>query len=161
MLPDGTTVIGDDGYFMATAHVAHDCVVGNDVVICNGTLLAGHGEAQDRAFISGGVVIHQFVRIGELAMIGGCAAIHLDVPPFCMAIGERPNTLEGLNLVGLRRAGYTPEVRRALQAAYRTLFRGDLTLPERLEAVPRDVAEVAQLVSFVEGSKRGVIGFHA
>ena len=161
MVPDGTTVIGDDGYFMATAHVAHDCALGNNVVVCNGTLLAGHIEAGDNAFVSGGVVCHQFVRIGELAIIGGCAAIHLDVPPFCMAIGERPRDLEGLNKVGLRRAGLGPEVRRALQAAYRTLFRGDLTLPERLAAVDRSVAEVARLASFVEASKRGVIGFHA
>lgn len=159
MLPDGTTVIGDDGYFMATAHVAHDCVVGNDVVLCNGALLAGHVEVQDKAFVSGGVVVHQFVRIGEFAMIGGNAAIHLDLPPFCMAVGERPKTLEGLNLVGLRRAGFGADVRRALQAAYRTLFRSDKALAERLEAVPDDVAEVARLVRFIRSSQRGVIGF--
>ncbi|MHC4133656.1 MAG: acyl-ACP--UDP-N-acetylglucosamine O-acyltransferase [Planctomycetota bacterium] len=159
MLPDGATVVGDDGYFMATAHVGHDCVVGNDVVVCNGALLAGHVEVQDNAFVSGGVVIHQFVRIGELAMTGGNSAIHLDLPPFCMAVGERPKSLGGLNLVGLRRAGLGPEVRRALQAAYRTLFRSDLTLAQRLEAVDRDVAEVARLASFIEASQRGVIGF--
>jgi UDP-N-acetylglucosamine acyltransferase len=139
--------------------VAHDCVVGNDVVLCNGALVAGHVEVQDRAFVSGGVVIHQFVRLGELAMIGGNAAIHLDVPPFCTAVGERPKTLDGLNLVGLRRAGFDPEVRRALQAAYRTLFRSEATLAERLEAVPCDVAEVARLVTFIKASQRGVVGF--
>jgi len=161
MFPDGATVIGDDGYFMATAHMGHDCVIGNDVVVCNNVLLSGHVEVQDKAFISGGVLTHQFLRIGELAMAAGAAALHLDVPPFCTAFGERPKRLQGLNVVGLRRAGLTPEVRRALQAAYRTLFRSDLPLPQRLEAVPRDVPEVARLASFIEASKRGVIGFRA
>jgi len=161
MFPDRATIIGDDGYFMATAHVGHDCIIGNHVVVCNTVLLSGHVEVQDRAFMSGGVVTHQFIRIGELAMAAGAAALHLDVPPFCMVIGERPRSLDGLNVVGLRRAGLTPEVRRALQLAYRTLFRSDLKLAERLEAVPCDVPEVARLVDFIKASKRGVIGFRA
>ncbi|MHC4549966.1 MAG: acyl-ACP--UDP-N-acetylglucosamine O-acyltransferase [Planctomycetota bacterium] len=159
MESDGATVIGDDGYFMATSHVAHDCALGHHVVVCNCALLAGHVEVQDRAFVSGGVVVHQFVRIGELAMIGGNAAIHVDMPPFCMAVGDRPRTLEGLNLVGLRRAGYAPEARRALKAAFRQLFRSDLPLRERLAAVDRSVPEVERLVAFLERSERGVIGF--
>ena len=89
----------------------------------------------------------------------GVEAIHLDLPPFCMAVGERPKSLGGLNLVGLRRAGLGPEVRRALQVAYRTLFRSDLTLAERLEAVEREVPEVVRLVDFIKASERGVLGF--
>ena len=157
--PGGATVIGDDCYFMATTHVAHDCLLGNDVVMCNNSVLAGHGEIQDRALLSGNVMTHQFVRVGELAMIGGHSAIGLDVPPFCLAWGDRPRALQGLNVVGLRRAGFAPDVRRALKAAYRTLFRSELLLPQRIEAVERGVPEVERLVAFVQASKRGVVGF--
>jgi UDP-N-acetylglucosamine acyltransferase len=158
MKPDGWTVVGDDGYFMATSHVGHDCVLGNHVVLCNCALLAGHVQVGDRAFVSGGVVVHQFSRLGEMVMVGGNAAINRDVPPFCMATGDRPRTLDGLNLVGLRRAGVTGDALRALKAAFRTLFRSDLALAERLLAVERGTPEVERIVAFVQASRRGVIG---
>lgn len=158
MKPDGTTVIGDDGYFMATSHVGHDCVLGNDVVLCNCALLAGHVRVGDRAFISGGVVIHQFSRLGELIMVGGNAAINKDVPPFCMVTGDRPRALDGLNLIGLRRAGVTGEPLRALKGAFRALFRTELPLASRVAAVRRGTPDVEKLIAFVLSSKRGVIG---
>jgi UDP-N-acetylglucosamine acyltransferase len=161
MKPDGTTIVGDDGYFMATSHVGHDCAVGNHVVLCNCALVAGHVEVGDRAFVSGGVVIHQFTRLGELVMVGGNAAINRDIPPFCMAVGDRPHALEGLNLVGLRRAGFSGDALRALKAAFRTLFRSDRPAAERLAAVRRGTPEVDRLVAFVERSRRGVVGFGA
>lgn len=159
MVPDGETVIGDDGYFMACSHVAHDCVVGDHVVVCNNSLLSGHVHVQDRAFISGNCAIHQFVRIGELSMVGGVTPVEGDVPPFGLVVGNRPTVLRGLNVVGLRRAGFPAEVRAALQSAYRTLFRSDLPLPERLAAVDAATPEVARLLAFVKGTKRSVIGF--
>jgi UDP-N-acetylglucosamine acyltransferase len=161
MKPDAFTVVGDDGYFMATSHVGHDCAVGNHVVLCNCALVAGHVEVGDRAFVSGGVVIHQFTRLGELVMVGGNAAINRDIPPFCMAVGDRPHALEGLNLVGLRRAGFSGDALRALKAAFRTLFRSDRPAAERLAAVRRGTPEVDRLVAFVERSRRGVVGFGA
>ena len=161
MHEDGETVIGDDGYFMANAHVAHDCVVGDGVVICNGGLLSGHVTVGDRAFLSGNVAVHQFVRVGELAMIAGLASVERDAPPFGLVVGARPPELQGLNVVGLRRAGLDAAARLALKDAYRTLFRSDLPLAARLEAVRPATPEVERLVAFVASSKRGVIGFRA
>jgi len=158
MKPDGWTVVGDDGFFMATSHVGHDCVIGNHVVLCNGGLLSGHVEIGDRVFVSGGVGVQQFSRIGELAIVGGHAGINRDVPPFCMVVGDRPDTVTGLNRVGLKRAGIPSESVRALKAAFRTLFRREGPLAERILAVERGTPEVERLLAFVQSSKRGVIG---
>lgn len=159
MHPDGETVIGDRNYFMNTAHVAHDCVIGDEAILCNSVLLAGHVHVGDRAFFGGNAGMHQFCRVGELAMVGGGSGVAQDVPPYCLVADTRPARLEGLNTVGLRRAGVRTEVRRALKEAYRVLFRTDDPLPERLAAVDRSVPEVARMVAFVEESERGVIGF--
>lgn len=158
MKADGWTVVGDDGYFMATSHVGHDCVIANHVVLCNCGLLSGHVDVADRAFISGNVAIHQFVRVGELAMVGGITAANMDVPPFCTVVGERPHKLAGLNRVGIARAGIPAKSVHALKAAYRTLFRRAGPLAERIAAVERGVPEVEKLVRFLTSSKRGVIG---
>ncbi|MGQ0614769.1 MAG: acyl-ACP--UDP-N-acetylglucosamine O-acyltransferase [Planctomycetaceae bacterium] len=159
MLRDGFTVIGDDGYFMANAHVAHDCTLGNHVVVCNNAAFSGHVAVGDRAFVSGQVAVHQFARIGEGAMVGGLTTVSGDVPPFGLVIGARPARLVGLNVVGLRRAGCSAEARLALKRAFKTLFRSDLPLPRRLEEVPIDTPEVERLVAFLRASRRGVIGF--
>jgi len=159
MKPDGATVVGDDGYFMAGSHIAHDCVVGSSVIMCNTATLGGHVEIQDRAFIGGAALFHQFARVGELAMVSGSCGIGSDIPPFCMVAASRPRRLHGLNVVGLRRAGLSSEVRRALKAAYKTLFNSELLLPQRIEAVERGVPEVERLVVFLQETKRGVIGF--
>lgn len=158
MKPDGVTLVGDDGLFMATAHVGHDCVIGSHVVLCNGALLSGHVEVGDRAFLSGDVGVHQFARIGELAMVGGHAGISRDVPPYCMVVGDRPRTLTGLNRVGLKRAGIPAERIDALKDAFRALFRTEGPLKERLALVRRGAPEVEKLIAFVLSSRRGVIG---
>lgn len=158
MKPEGATVVGDDCYFMATAHAGHDCVIGNHVVLCNGVLLAGHVEIGDRTFLAGGAGIHQFARVGELVMVGGNAGLSRDVPPFCMVVGNRPHTLAGLNLVGMRRAGIEGASVRALKAAFRVLFREDGPIEERLERVERGAPEVEKVLAFVRSSKRGVVG---
>jgi UDP-N-acetylglucosamine acyltransferase len=159
MKPDGCTILGDDGYFMATAHVGHDGVIGNHVVVCNTALLSGHVEIGDRAFVSGGTGIHQFVRVGELAMVAGNAGINRDVPPFCMVSGDRPHSVAGLNRVGLKRAGIGGENLRALKAAFRTLFRSEGPFAERIAAVERGAPEVEALLAFLrQPSRRGVTG---
>jgi UDP-N-acetylglucosamine acyltransferase len=153
------TVIGSDCFLMAACHVAHDCHIGERVVIANAVLLAGHVEVADRAFLGGGAVVHQFCRIGESVMIGGGARISLDVPPFCLAT-ER-NALIGLNLVGLRRRGFRREVideiKRALRAvdtpvgnprelAATALARGELHSPE-----------AQQFLAFFARGRRGFV----
>jgi UDP-N-acetylglucosamine acyltransferase len=159
MSPDKETVIGDDGYFMNQSHVAHDCVVGDRVTLCNSALLAGHVVVEDQVFVAGAGAVHQFARIGRLAMVAGMAAVPQDVAPFCTVTGMRPARLKGLNVVGLRRSGISAEARSALKVAYRTLFRSDERLEERLAAVDRSTPEVDHLVGFIEASERGVVGF--
>jgi len=157
--PDQHTIIGDDGYFMACSHIAHDCRVGDEVIMVNNAVLAGHVLVADRVFMSGNSGIHQFCRVGELSMIAGGAIATQDVPPFITVTGMRPARAQGLNLVGLRRAGVTVEVRRDLKSAYQILFRSDLPLSQRLEAVQVNCREVEQLVAFLASSERGVVGF--
>lgn len=159
MHEDGATIVGNRNYLMAYSHIAHDCVVGNDVILGNAAVLGGHVTCDDRAFLSASAAVHQFCRIGRIAMVGGLSAIHQDVPPFGMALGLRPRRLEGLNVIGMRRAGLSRETRHSLNAAYRVLFRGNLTLGERLAAVPCDTPEVEHVLEFLKQSVRGVIGF--
>jgi len=162
MHADRETVVGDDAYVMAGAHIAHDCVLGVHVVLCNQALVAGHVVMGDRTFVSGNSVIHQFSRIGELGMVGGLTAVNRDVPPFGMVVGMRPPVLEGLNTVGLRRAGIPSAARRELRSAYKLLFRTSLPLEERLQALESaklQSAEVGRLLEFMRSSERGVIGF--
>jgi UDP-N-acetylglucosamine acyltransferase len=152
------TRIGNECYLMAHAHIGHHCQLSDRVVVCNNSLLAGHVEAGPRAFISGNVVVHQFSRIGRLAMIGGLSAINQDVPPFSMAVGSRPCQLFGLNLVGLRRAGIEPLDRRALQDTFHQIFRHEGSFQEALLTEFRmDHALVRELVEFCRTSKRGVL----
>jgi UDP-N-acetylglucosamine acyltransferase len=154
--PGGATVIGKECYLMVTAHVAHDCVIGDRVIIANGALLAGHVHVGDRAFFSGNIVVHQFSRIGTLAMLGGLAGVGLDVGPYLTV--ARRNEVSAINMVGLRRAGFDLESRRRIQNAYRELF-GAASLTEGLEAVAAhgaDRPEIRAIVSFfTDGTKRG------
>lgn len=159
MYPDKLTVVGDDGFFMEGSHIAHDCIVGEAVTIADTSKLGGHVEVGRRAFISALSAVQQFGRVGEIAMVGGRTSVQRDVPPFTMVSGDRPRRLDGLNTVGLRRAGVEPRVRVALKAAFRTLFRSDATIPERLAAVDTSVPEVSRLVEFVQSTQRGIIGF--
>ena len=154
--PGSATVIGDDNYFMNNAHVAHNCRVANRVIIANGALLAGYAEVDESAFVSGNCVVHQFVRIGRLAMLRGLSRTSRDVPPFCLMDGT--HTVRGLNRVGLRRAGFTTGQVRQLQNAFTRLFRRATNLSVALAEVEAGEcsAEVRQLIDFIRASKRGV-----
>ena len=150
----GWTRIGDNNYFMAVSHVAHDCQLANNIVMANDAVLAGHVHIGDRAFISGGVKIHQFSQIGAYAMIGGNSKITQDCLPYMVTDGV-PGKVRGLNAVGLKRAGFTIHDMRELKQAYRILFEShrdmDLILAE-LEQLESEYAK--NLVEFIKASKR-------
>jgi UDP-N-acetylglucosamine acyltransferase len=152
------TRIGSDCFFMAYAHVAHDSTIGSHVIMANCAALAGHIRIDDHAILGGLVAVHQWARVGRMAMIGGVSGVALDVPPFCIASGERAK-LYGLNLVGLKRHGFSEERIADLKKAYRLLFRAGLTLRAATEAVARelpDSPEAAELLEFIRTTKRGI-----
>jgi UDP-N-acetylglucosamine acyltransferase len=155
--PESITEIGDDNYIMTSGHIAHNCNIGSRTVICSCALVAGHVEVEDGAFISGGVVIHQFSRIGELAMIGGNTRVNSDVPPY-MLCSDFNAAVKGLNVVGLKRAGFGPTDISALKKAYRILFRSRLKLDEALQRIEVEcpTAHTRHLVDFIRGSERGI-----
>jgi UDP-N-acetylglucosamine acyltransferase len=152
------TRIGSGCLFMTMSHVAHDCRVGNNVIFVNASGLAGHVEVGDNAVISGLVGVHQFVRIGRLSMTSAGSMIGKDIPPFCMAQGDRAH-LRGLNLVGLRRAGFSPATVRNLRNAYKTLFLQGLRLDEAIAKLrqSRPSAEVLEMLDFIVQAKRGIL----
>ncbi len=150
------TVIGSNNFFMAHCHVGHNAQVGNHVIMANGALLAGHVSVGDRAFISGNCLVHQFVRVGTLAMMQGGSAVSQDLPPFTVARGD--NGICGLNVVGLRRAGFPPEQRRELKRLYLVLFRGGRKLREAIEEAREDFRSDPSkvLLDFAASVKRGI-----
>jgi UDP-N-acetylglucosamine acyltransferase len=150
------TVIGSHNFFMAGSHVGHNCLIGNHVIVANGALLAGHVVVADQVFISGNCLVHQFTRIGILALMQGGSGISKDLPPFTIARGD--NSICGLNVVGLRRAGYTNEQRLELKQLYHALFRTNLPLKEALAAACLKFKNPAALamLDFVAAAKRGV-----
>jgi len=155
----GKTSIGQRCFIMTYVHIAHDCVVGSDVILANGIQMAGHVTVEDRAIVSGLVPIHQFVRIGTYAFVGGGSRVNQDVPPYTKAVGN-PVHLYGLNSVGLQRAGFSPEVKLALKRAYRLLFNSDLTVSQgiaRARAELPQMPEVEKFLAFIEASQRGVM----
>jgi UDP-N-acetylglucosamine acyltransferase len=151
----GVTMIGSDCFLMAYAHVAHDCRLGDRVILANNVALAGHVKIGERAFLSGGVVVHQFCRIGRLAMVGGNTKVTQDCLPFVITDGH-PGRARGLNVVGLRRAGVTAAQLRTLRQAYRLLLRSALPLETALARLA-DLGDplVDELAAFVRGAKRG------
>ncbi len=155
--PESATTIGDGNYIMTSGHIAHNCAIGNDTVIASCALVAGYAEVEDQAFISGGVVIHQFSRIGRLAMIGGNSRVNHDAPPFFL-YSDFNVAPKGLNIVGLRRAGFTAQQVAALKIAYRLLYRSGLKLEEAVRRIETEVgtAEALRLAAFVRASKRGI-----
>jgi UDP-N-acetylglucosamine acyltransferase len=150
------TEIGDDNYLMSQAHVAHNCKLGNGVIMATGATLGGHVLVEDQAFISGNCVVHQHCRVGRLSIMRGLSRASRDVPPF--AICDETHTVRGLNRVGLRRAGFDAERVRALTAAFRILFRARTNLATAILRVEAEVRspEVDYLVAFIRGSRRGV-----
>ena len=155
---EGTaTVIGDENFFMANAHIAHNCQIGNRVTLVNLASLTGYCVVGDGALLSGMVGLHQFTRIGRLAMVSALSAVNKDVPPY-MFCGGRPAVVQGLNVVGLRRAGFPPGLRDEIKRAYKLLYREGLNVSRALEAIKRECpsAEVEGLLEFVKASKRGI-----
>ena len=152
-----STVIGDDNFFMANAHIAHNCQIGNQVVLVNLASLTGYCVVEDGAFLSGMVGLHQYTRIGRLAMISALSAVNKDVPPY-MLCGGRPGVIQGLNVVGMRRAGIAAPVREEIKRAYKRLYRDGLNVPHALEAIERECrsSELKALVEFVKSSERGI-----
>ncbi len=155
---DTATVIGDHCLIMAGGHVAHDCHMGHHIIFANNSLLAGHVTVDDRAYISGAVGVHQFCRIGRLAMIGGHARVVQDVPPF-MTVDGTSGCVVGLNSVGLRRNGFNVEQVTELKEAYRTIYRRGLKWSEVIERLSVDFASdtIAYLRDFLSGGKRGFV----
>ncbi len=154
--PDAETIIGSHNFLMASAHVAHNCAVGDRVILANGALLGGHVVVQDRAFISGNAVIHQFCRVGTLALIQGGSVLSKDLPPFMVAL--RLNEICGLNVVGLRRAEFTAEQRMELKRLYRLLFRGGKNLGAAVTEARKifSSAPAKALLDFIAEARRGV-----
>lgn len=144
-----TTIVGDDCLFMMGSHVAHDCVVGNNVILANNATLAGHVHVGNFAIIGGLSAIHQFARIGEHAMIGGMSGVENDVIPYGMVMGERAR-LAGLNLVGLERRGFEKQKVQNLMKAFRTLFMGDGTFADRLKQLEKDYANDELVMDMIE-----------
>jgi UDP-N-acetylglucosamine acyltransferase len=155
----GKTRIGNHNLFMAYAHVAHDCQVGNHNILANCATLAGHVVVEDNILISGLVAVHQFVRIGKMAIIGGCSKVVQDIPPFCTADGH-PARIFGLNLVGFRRNNIPRQTIRELDKAFKILFDSGVAMKKALANVAEEkftCEEVAYLVNFLKNSSRGVI----
>jgi UDP-N-acetylglucosamine acyltransferase len=152
------TTVGARCFIMSYVHLAHDCHLGDEVVIANGTQCAGHVTIQDRAVLSGLNAIHQFVTIGAYAFVGGGSRVNQDIPPYVKAVGN-PMELYGLNSIGLQRAGFSGETVAALKRAYRLFFNSELNLSQALERARTDLPpfpEVERFLAFVESSERGV-----
>ena len=156
---DATTTIGDHCYLMVNAHIGHDCRIGNHCILVNNCMIGGHVHIDDRAYVSGGVAVHQFCRIGRLAMVGGLAKIVQDVPPFVMVEGGGTSEVVGLNKVGLRRNGYTADQILQFKEAYRVIYRQGLRWKEVLEILARDFSTgpAAAFHEFLKSGKRGFV----
>jgi UDP-N-acetylglucosamine acyltransferase len=155
----GKTVLGDGNFLMAYAHVAHDCLIGNEVIMSNAATLAGHIEIEDGAIIGGLAAVHQFVRIGAYCFISGLSGVPQDIPPYILVAGGRCKPY-GLNMVGLKRHGFSRETIKGLKKAYKIIFRSGLILEKAIKAIEEDeiesIPEVLHLVQFIKGSKRGI-----
>ena len=155
--PESVTEIGDGNFLMTSGHVAHNCKIGNQTVIASCVLLGGYVVIEDHAFLSGGVLVHQYSRIGRLAMISGNTRVNLDAPPFFTYSGFQIEP-KGLNLVGLKRAGYRAADVAILKRAYRFLYRSGLKLEEALSRIEAEIPtpETLHLVTFIRNSERGI-----
>ena len=156
--PGEVTEIGSRNFFMIGVHIAHNCRVGDDNTFANGVALAGHITVEDHVFLSNNVGAHQFVRFGRYAMVGGKSKIVKDVLPFFITDGN-PARVRGVNIVGLRRAGFSNDERMAIRRAYKTLFRAQLPLAHALSELQRlNDKNVSHLIDFIGGSQRGFTG---
>jgi len=154
--PEGATSVGNDNFIMGGVHLGHDVQIGNSVILANNTLLSGYVEVGDGAFLGGATIVHQFTRIGRLAITRGGTRLGKDVPPYFMAVAT--NQVSGVNRIGLRRAGFSHEARRAIQAAYELIYRSDLNVTQALAELKAKFhfPEIAALIEFIGESKRGI-----
>ncbi len=153
------TSVGENCFIMSYVHLAHDCHIGNGVILGNTVQLAGHVTIEDRAIISGVTAVHQFVKIGKYSFVGGCSRVPKDVAPFVKAVGN-PIKLFGLNSVGLERNGFPEEVRRELKRAYRLFFKSELNLSQAREKASAELhpyPEVLEFLHFFDASDRGLV----
>jgi len=160
-----TTVIGDDNFIMAYVHIAHNCRIGDGCVVTNGVQLAGYTEVGSHANIGGLAGIHQFCRVGTLAMVGACSYVSKDIPPYMLAAGN-PCRVRGINSVGLQRAGVTATALALLRRAHRLIYRAGLNLTQALSAIEADLLpqsvpgrgqeQLQELVRFMRSSSRGI-----
>jgi UDP-N-acetylglucosamine acyltransferase len=155
--PESITEVGDGNFIMTSGHIAHNCKIGNQTVIASCVLLGGYVEIEDQAFLSGGVLVHQFSKVGRLAMVSGNTRVNLDAPPYFTYSGFAIQP-RGLNIVGLKRAGYGAPQVSSLKQAYRFLYRSGLKLEEALARIEGEIptAETLHLVAFIRGSRRGI-----
>lgn len=155
-LEGSETRLGSHCFLMTGVHLAHNCHVGNKVILVNNVLLAGHVEVQDGAFLGGGAAVHQFVRIGSHSIMRGQTRIGRDLPPFFMAVDT--NQVSGINRVGLKRAGYSPEKRRNIQNAYKILYRSGKNVTQALLEIEQTIPgeEITLLIEFIRNTKRGI-----
>ncbi|PIU41238.1 MAG: acyl-ACP--UDP-N-acetylglucosamine O-acyltransferase [Candidatus Omnitrophica bacterium CG07_land_8_20_14_0_80_42_15] len=150
------TIIGDENYLMTCSHVGHNCIIGNKVTLVSSVLLAGYVTLEDESFIGGNSAVHQFARIGRLAMVGGNSRVDKDVPPFMLLKGD--SEIMSMNVVGLRRSSIPKEIKEEIKRAYKILYRSDLNTSQAVEKMgklsPSD--EIRHLIDFIKNSKRGI-----
>lgn len=154
----GVTRIGNNNLFMAYSHIAHDCQIGNHVIMSNATNLAGHVQVEDRVTVGGMCGVHQFTKIGKLSMIGAFSKIVKDVPPFILVDGN-PARVAGINVVGLRRNGIEPELRDEIKTAYRILYRSNLSVEQAIEQMEQRLQgspEIDHFIRFLRNAERGI-----
>ena len=155
----GKTRVGNNVLLMAAVHIAHDCIVSNNVIMANMSTLGGHVEIQEYASLGGGVLVHQFCKIGSHVFIGGGFRAVQDVPPYILAVGE-PLKFGGINSIGLKRRGFSLDKLSEIKKAYRIYFRSDLTRSEALDKIIKNISdnvEVNNIINFIDNSKRGII----
>ncbi len=155
----GKTVVGSNCLLMAYVHVAHDCIVGNNIILGNGTQLAGEVEIDDHAILSGQVLVHQFERIGSHVMIQGGSKVNKDIPPFIIAARE-PITFAGINLIGLRRRAFAPEKIAEIQEIYRWLYNKGMNVSQAVANIEQNMPQTPErdlILNFIKGSKRGIV----
>lgn len=159
--PETETVTGEGCFLMANSHVAHNVRLGSQVIMANGAILGGYVEVGDRAFISGNAGVHQFCRVGKLAMLGGNGVLTKDLPPFCTVRSVSLNTVAGLNVVGLRRSGYGATERQAIKRAFQTLYQSGLNVSQATAKIREESSSpaVLEFCEFIEQSKRGICRF--
>jgi len=157
---DGVTKVGDNNFLMNYVHVAHDCHLHNNIVVANSAAFAGHVVVEDYCFIGGFTGVHQYARIGAYAMVAAITRLSMDVPPFVMVKGTEKARLFGLNVVGLKRRGFSEETIGELKAAYKILFRDGLSLKEAIKKIQEELPytdEIRRLIEFIQQNKRGII----